>query len=70
MEVPISKEQWEEWRINPVTQEVYRALRVLRQEQVDNLTEFSRVKAIEPNDDKVRGMIYGIDLILEMEVKD
>jgi len=37
---------------------------------VDNLTEFSRVKAIEPNDDKVRGMIYGIDLILEMEVKD
>ena len=65
----ISQSDWEEWRRHPVTQGVYDILKQTRQDWVDNLTQF-RVGTTLSEVDTAKGVIYGIDLILAMEVED
>jgi hypothetical protein len=65
----ISQADWEEWRRHPVTEGVYKILKETRQDWVDNLTQF-RVGTTLSEVDTAKGIIYGIDLILAMEVED
>lgn len=65
----LSKAEWEEWRRHPVTQEVYKVLKTSRQEWVDRTTDLGNSGDLFTYGQKT-GIIYGIDLLLEMEVED
>ena len=68
----IGKEQFFDWKHNPVTEEVFKALQLLRTEinQTLNSEDFLLGKDAHTQIPKLLGRREGIDLILEITIDD
>jgi hypothetical protein len=64
---PITKEQYEHWRRHPVTRKLHEVILEARAEAQENLSNFNRPAQAEPSDDKLRGLIKGLDTVVEWE---
>ncbi len=68
MSEPITRQMYLNWRDHPVTRRLYKELRKARQETLEILGGYYRGTREQPNDDRLRGFIRGLEELIEWEV--
>lgn len=68
MSEPITRQMYLNWRDHPVTRRLYKELRKARQETLEILGGYHRDAREQPNDDRLRGFIRGLEELIEWEV--
>ena len=69
----MTKREYEEWRRDPTTQEVFKHFKEMREGLVNSLVNGNTLKEGSDTGEataKVVGILYGIDLLLEMEFEE
>ena len=69
----MTKREYEEWRLDPTTQEVFKHFKEMREGLVNSLVNGGTLKEGSDTGEataKVVGILYGIDLLLKMEFEE
>lgn len=67
MPEPITYQMFLNWLDHPVTRKLHEALKQAKQESLETLGDFLRGPQEQPSDDRLRGFIRGIEVVLEWE---
>lgn len=67
MPEPITYQMFRNWLDHPVTRKLHDDLKVARQECLETLGDYQRRAEEQPNDDRLRGLVRGIEEVLEWE---
>lgn len=70
---PITAADFLHWKDNPVTKYVYNIMRELRKEELERIEDgaiLSNAERVVIETSLAVGRVQGIDLLLDMEVKD